>query len=138
MSELVRFSVSIEKPLYDRMNQVLRKSGYRNRSEFIRDLVRGRLVDEEWKEGQEALGTITLIYDHHKRTLSDRLTDLQHHYHKDILVATHIHLDEHLCAEAILVRGRAKTVEEIANTLRKEKGVLHASLAIGSTGKQLG
>jgi CopG family nickel-responsive transcriptional regulator len=137
MSELVRFSVSIEKSLYERMGRVLKKSGYGNRSEFIRDLVRGCLVDEEWKDNQEALGTITLIYDHHKRMLSDRLTDLQHHYPREILVSTHVHLDRRLCAEAILVKGRARTVEEIANQLRKEKGVLHASLAMGSTGKEL-
>ena len=137
MGELVRFSVSIEKPLYRHMGRLLEKSGYANRSEFIRDLVRERLVSEEWKAGEEALGTITLVYDHHKRQLSERLVELQHHYHEEILASTHVHLDKHMCAEMILVRGRAKKIEDLANRLRRQKGVLHASLSVGSTGKRL-
>ncbi|HUT24632.1 MAG TPA: nickel-responsive transcriptional regulator NikR [Sumerlaeia bacterium] len=137
MSDLIRLSISIERPLYERMQRLIDESGYANRSEFVRDLVRGRLVDEEWRRNEEALGTITLIYDHHKRQLSERLTDLQHRHHREILVSSHVHLDHDLCAEMILVRGRAKKVEELANQLGKEKGVLHTALSIGSTGKRL-
>ncbi len=137
MSELVRFSVSIEKPLYRLMQKLLKKSGYANRSEFIRDLIREHLVEEQWKSNEEALGTITLIFDHHKRELSNRLLDLQHDHHQNILATTHVHLDHDMCVETILVKGRARKVQELANLLRKEKGVLHASLSIGSTGKRL-
>ena len=137
MSELVRFSVSIEKSLYRLMQKLLEKSGYANRSEFIRDLVREHLVEEQWKSNEEAIGTITLIFDHHKRELSNRLLDLQHDHHRNILATTHVHLDHDMCVETVLVKGRAQKVQELANLLRKEKGVLHASLSIGSTGKQL-
>ncbi len=137
MSEVVRFCVSIEKPLYHQMQKLLHKSGYANRSEFIRDLIREHLVKEEWKSNKEALGTITLIYNHHKRQLSERLIDLQHDHHQNILATTHVHLDHDMCAETIMVRGRAQKIEKLANLLRREKGVLHASLSIGSTGRQL-
>ena len=137
MSELVRFSVSIEKSLYRLMQKLLKKSGYANRSEFIRDLIREHLVEEQWKSNEEAIGTITLIFDHHKRELSNRLLDLQHDHHRNILATTHVHLDHDMCVETVLVKGRAQKVQELANLLRKEKGVLHASLSIGSTGKQL-
>ena len=137
MSELVRFSVSIEKSLYRLMQKLLEKSGYANRSEFIRDLVREHLVEEQWKSNEEAIGTITLIFDHHKRELSNRLLDLQHDHHQNILATTHVHLDHDMCVETVLVKGRAQKVQELANLLRKEKGVLHASLSIGSTGKRL-
>lgn len=134
MTELARFSISIEKPLYDKMMQLLDHSGAANRSEFIRDLVRARLVDEAWKANEEALGTISMIYDHHQRRLSEKLTDIQHGFHHEILVTSHVHLDHDLCAETILVRGPARRIEELANLLRQQKGVLHAALAIGSTG----
>lgn len=137
MTELIRFSVSIEKPLYRLMHEMLEKSGYANRSEFIRDIIRERFVKEQWKSNEEALGTITLIFDHHKRQLSSRLLNLQHHYHREILATTHVHLDHDLCVETVLVKGRAQKIEELANRLRKEKGVLHASLSISSTGAQL-
>lgn len=137
MTTLVRFSTSIEKPLYKSMERLLRKSGYSNRSEFVRDIIRERLVQEEWKLNEDAVGTITLIFDHHKRQLSERLLELQHDHHKDILASTHVHLDHDRCVETILVKGRAQKIEELANMLRKEKGVLHASLSLGSTGKRL-
>lgn len=137
MSELERLSFSIEKPLLERLEKMVRESRYANRSEFIRDLIRSRLVEQEWESDQEALGTITLIYDHDARHLNERLTDLQHQHHTAILATTHIHLDQHLCAEMIMVRGRAGEIKGIADLLRQQKGVLHAALSMGSTGKKL-
>ena len=137
MPDLVRFSMSIEKPLYAKMQHLIKKGGYANRSEFIRDLIRERLVEKRWKSNEEGLGTITLIFDHHKRELSNRLLKLQHSHHQNILATMHVHLDHDMCAETILVRGRAQKIEELASLMRKEKGVLHASLSIGSTGRHL-
>jgi CopG family nickel-responsive transcriptional regulator len=119
------------------MRELLKKSGYSNRSEFVRDLIRTRLVKEEWKLNEEAIGTITLIFDHHKRQLSEKLLDLQHDHHQNILATTHVHLDHDMCVETILVRGRAQKIEELANLIRAEKGILHVSLSISSTGKKL-
>ena len=136
MSDLVRLSFSIEKTLHDKLENLLRDSGYENRSEFIRDLIRDQLVRLEWDRDQQVVGTITLIYDHHRRMLSEKLTSLQHHHHEAILASTHVHLDPHMCAEVVIVRGRAGEVKHIADELRQQKGVLHAGLSIGSTGEQ--
>jgi CopG family nickel-responsive transcriptional regulator len=137
MSDLVRLSFSIEKPLYERLEALVREHQYTNRSEFVRDMIRERLVGREWKKNQEALGTVTLIYNHHFRKLSDKLTELQHRHHKAILASTHVHLDAHLCAEVILIKGRAGVIREIADLLRQQKGVLHATLSTSSTGAHL-
>ena len=127
MSDLVRVSLSIEKPLFERLEKLVADSEYRSRSEYVRDLIRSRLVEQEWSSGRTLLGTISLIYDHHARGLSDRLIHQQHH----------LHLDENLCAEMIMVRGRGKDIKALADRLRREKGVLHAKLATGTTGKDL-
>ena len=137
MSELVRVSMSIEKELYEKLEQLVADSGYRNRSEYMRDLIRDQLVDSEWEADREVLGTITLIYDHHQRMLSERLTELQHHHHEAISASTHVHLDRKMCAEVIIVRGPAGAVKHIADELRQQKGVLHAELSVGSTGELL-
>lgn len=137
MSDLMRLSFSIEKPLYRKLESLVRKSGYTNRSEFIRDLVRNRLVEAAWESNEEALGTVTIIYDHHTRELSKRLIKLQHHHHRSVLASTHVHLDRNLCAEMIMVKGRAGDIRNFTEGLRREKGVLHASLAMGSTGRSL-
>jgi CopG family nickel-responsive transcriptional regulator len=137
MPELERVSMSIETPLLRRLERLVRASGYTNRSEFIRDLIRGKLVENEWERDEEAVGTITLLYDHHQRGLSDRLTHLQHDHHSNILATTHVHLDHDLCAEMIMVRGQGKLIRSLADSMRKEKGVLHATLSMNSTGKSL-
>ena len=137
MSDLVRVSLSLEQGLLDKLESLREEAGYANRSEFVRDLIRARLVEAEWEADQEAVGAITLVYDHHARNLSDRLTDLQHDHHDEVLVTTHVHLDEHLCVEVILVKGRAHGIRALANALGKEKGVLHSALSMSSTGSLL-
>ena len=137
MSGVARLSFSIEKPLLERLERLVREGRYANRSEFIRDMIRDRLVQREWKQNEEAVGTVTLIYDHHKRGLTGRLTHLQHHHHHVILASTHVHLDETLCAEVIVVKGRSLDIKKLADLLHQEKGVLHAALSVSSTGKEL-
>ena len=138
MTDLSRFSISIEKGLLERLETLVKKRRYANRSEFVRDLLRERLVEQEWKGNEEVVGTITLVYDHETRELSKRLTRLQHHHHDLVLASTHVHLDEQMCAEMVLTKGPASEIEEMANLLRQQKGVLHASLSLSSTGKKLG
>jgi len=138
MSELQRFSMTIEKALLERLEAMVRKNKYTNRSEFIRDMFRERLVEQEWQRNEEVVGTITLVYDHETRELSKKLTHLQHHHHELVLASTHVHLDEHMCAEMVLLKGKAHDIEEMANLLRQQKGVLHAGLSLNSTGRELG
>ncbi len=137
MSSLVRFSLSMEKALLDRLEKLVAESKYENRSDFIRSMIRDRLVDREWKSNNEVLGTITLVYDHHKRELSNKLTRLQHRHHDMIMATTHVHLDEHICAEMILAKGPAGQVKDMADRLHQQNGVLHVALSLSSTGKQL-
>jgi CopG family nickel-responsive transcriptional regulator len=137
MSDLSRFSISIENSLLERLEQLVSKSKYENRSEFIRDMLRERLVEESWKDDSVVVGTITLIFDHETRELGRKLTQLQHHHHDIVLASTHVHLDRHMCAEMIMCKGRAGEIEEMASLLRQQKGVLHAALSMGATGKEL-
>jgi CopG family transcriptional regulator, nickel-responsive regulator len=137
LADLERLSFSLERPLLERLEKLREGAGYGNRSEFLRDMIRGRLVDRAWELDEEAVGTITLVYDHHARGLNERLTDLQHDHHEVILASTHVHLDHHHCVEVILVRGRAGQIRAIADGLQKQKGVLHGGLSMSSTGKEL-
>ncbi|MBU1219219.1 nickel-responsive transcriptional regulator NikR [Myxococcota bacterium] len=137
MSNLVRCSLSIEKSLFDQLERLVTEAGYENRSEFVRDLIRNHLVREEWEANEEALATITMVYDHETRNLERNLTHMQHDHHDLFLATTHVHLDAHLCAEMIMLKGNANEIRHIASALGKQKGVLHTSLSISSTGKKL-
>jgi len=137
MSEVVRFGVSLERELLVKFDQLIKKKSYPNRSEAIRDLIRENLVKREWTEGKEVAGTITLVFDHHKRELMNTLTDIQHHYHHVIISSQHIHLDHDNCLEIIVVKGRPEETKELTNKLRATKGVKYGALSIATTGKGL-
>lgn len=136
---ITRFGISLENALLERFDSLIRKKSYASRSEAIRDLIRDSLVTEEWEAfaGETVVGTITLVYSHDTRELTDNLTDLQHHYHQSILSAMHIHLDEHNCLEVIVVRGKAKDIKIIADRLIGTRGVKHGKLTVTTTGKHL-
>lgn len=137
MSELIRFGVSLEKGLLERFDQLIREKKYTNRSEAIRDLIRENLVRKEWEDGEEVAGTITLVFNHHKRELLNILTDIQHDFYRLIISSQHIHLDHDNCLEIIVVRGNPKEVRELADKLKATKGVKYGALSIATTGKEI-
>ncbi|HEX9933585.1 MAG TPA: nickel-responsive transcriptional regulator NikR [bacterium] len=138
MNHLVRFGVSMESALLGRFDRFIERHGYSNRSEAVRDLVRDRLVQEEWQSGDaKTVGTITLIYDHAMRELSGKLTDQQHRQHESVISAMHVHLDHHNCLEVLAVHGRAKDIQRLADDLLSLKGVKHGKLVMTTTGMGL-
>jgi len=137
MAGLARFTVSIEKELLDAFDALIRDRGYQNRSEAIRDAIRGRLIEREWEAGDEVAGVITLLYDHHRPGVAETLTELQHHALAHVIASTHVHLDHSNCLECIAVRGEARTIEQLAHRLKSLKGVKHGELTATSTGKRL-
>lgn len=138
MSELSRIGVAIDSDLLEKFDQHIGQRGYTNRSEAFRDLIRDELVERAWEQpDSDVVGSVTLVYDHHVRQLSDRLTDLQHDHHRQILSTLHVHLDHHNCLEVIVVRGKAGEVQKIADALISTKGVKHGRLTITTTGAEL-
>jgi CopG family nickel-responsive transcriptional regulator len=135
MPNLVRFGVSLEKKLLNEFDDLIRAKGYSNRSEAFRDLIRQELVKKEWSCGGEVIGAITLVYDHHKRELVNKLTDIQHDFQGAIISTQHIHLDHDNCLEIIAARGKPDEIKNLADTLRSAKGVKHGALNMSSTGR---
>jgi CopG family nickel-responsive transcriptional regulator len=136
MEKIVRFGVSIDSRLLKQFDKYINQKGYANRSEAIRDLIRSNLVEEEWKVGKgETVGTITIIYNHHKRELTDTLTNIQHKYHASMISTMHVHLDSHNCLEVLVVKGKAMEIKIIADRLIGTKGVIHGKLTMATLGK---
>lgn len=138
MSSLSRFGVSMDDQLLDRFDALVTDRGFVNRSEAIRDLVRSALVDEDWtREDGELVGVITIVFDHHKKDLGDRLTEHQHIHHDVIISSMHVHLDHDNCLEVIVVKGDAATVRALSDALIGSKGVKHGKLVTTTTGQGL-
>jgi len=135
MAHLIRFGVSLDKDLLAKFDSRIRAKSYTNRSEAIRDLIRDGLIKDEWQAGAEVAGAITLIYDHHKRELVNKLMDIQHDFGHMIISSQHVHLDHSNCLEIIAVKGSPKDAQGLADRLKSVKGVKHGTLSMNTTGK---
>ena len=124
MSELVRTALAIERELLEKFDGWMAGHGYGNRSEAVRDLIRGALVAEQWAGGKaKVVAALCIIYDHAERALAQELTNLQHEDHRAILCSQHVHLDRDRCMEAILMRGTAAHLRRIADAILATRGV---------------
>ena len=129
--KIVRFGVSIEPDLLSKFDKMIKKEGYSNRSEAIRDLVRKNLIIEKNKDPDaKAIGTLTMIYDHHSGNLTNKLLDLQHDHHNEILSTTHIHVDHHNCLEVLVLKGKTGNIQKLADNIKALKGIKHGELVI--------
>lgn len=139
MSELVRFSVAMPEDLLMAFDALVARRGImKNRSEVIRDLIRDSLVEEEWDDPDlETVATLTLVFNHHTPDLENKLDDVQHAHHDQIISSMHVHLDADNCLEVIALRGRSADIQEIADSILGIKGVKHGQLSTTTTGKYL-
>jgi len=138
MEKTIRFSISLEMELSKKFDGWLKKNGYENRSEAIRDLIRDKLVEEEWKDdAKEVVAVLNLVYSHDSPELPRVLTDIQHQHHSLVISSTHIHLDKHNCLEVIIMRGQAGVIKKVASELLSLRRVKHGRLMMTTTGSDI-
>jgi CopG family transcriptional regulator, nickel-responsive regulator len=137
MGDLARIGVSLEHDLLKWFDEAISKKNYDNRSEAIRDLIRDQMVAEEIDKNKVVVGTLTVVYDHHRPNLTEKLVEVQHRAGGRVLAATHVHLDHHNCLEVIIMKGRGGELRDLANGILSLRGVKHGQLVVTSTGKDL-
>ncbi|ACG58082.1 putative transcriptional regulator, CopG family [Hydrogenobaculum sp. Y04AAS1] len=131
-AKVERICITIPKELVDFIDKKVEQS-YASRSEFIRDLIREAIVEDEWEdENNELIGVLVIIYDHHKRELTQKLLDIQHNHYINILCTTHIHIDHNNCLETIMIKGPSQTIVETVNIIAGLNGVKFAKLVKAS------
>ncbi len=127
---LKRFGVSLEENLLKALDNFVKKNQFPNRSQAIRFLIKKNLVEEKWEENEDVAGAIVIVYDHHKREVQNKSTDIQHNYHNIIISVQHVHLDHHNCLESILVKGKAAELKALSEKLISIKGIHHGKLVM--------
>ena len=138
MSNITRFGVSLDETLLGEFDALCEKRGYPNRSEAIRDLIRKSLVEEEWQDKDtEVAATLTLIYDHHRSDLAQRITAVQHEEHHMVITTLHVHLDHHNCLEVIVLKGKVEMIRSFAERLTSTKGVVYGNLSLATMANRL-
>jgi CopG family nickel-responsive transcriptional regulator len=128
-TDLVRFGVAMDRPLLEHLD-VLVSERKGTRSEILRDLVRAAVVKAQVAKGVPAFAALTLVYDHHVRDLTERLTEIQHELGDRVRSTMHVHLDHDRCMEVIVMRGRSDELQRVADRLLATRGVKHGGVEI--------
>jgi CopG family nickel-responsive transcriptional regulator len=124
---LVRFGVAMEGTLLEEFDALVEERGG-SRSELLRDLVRAEVTRSRVSSGANAVAALTLVYDHHVRDLTERLTDFQHALGEKVNSALHVHLDHDLCLEVIVMRGPSDELKRAGDKLLATRGVKHGGM----------
>lgn len=131
MSEIVRFSVSLEDDLLAKFDDFCVAGKFATRSEAVRQLVREKLTASAWEgAAAEVAASLTLIYDHHRAKLTDKMIDIQHAHADHVVSTMHVHLNHDLCMELIALRGPAASLQHLAAELSGLKGIHQAQLVV--------
>jgi CopG family transcriptional regulator, nickel-responsive regulator len=128
-TDLVRFGVAMDRPLLEHLDVIVADRGV-TRSEILRDLVRAEVVRAQIARGVPAFAALTLVYDHHVRDLTEKLTEVQHELGDRVRSTLHVHLDHDRCLEVIILRGRSDELQRVAEKLLATRGVKHGGIEI--------
>jgi CopG family nickel-responsive transcriptional regulator len=125
-----RFTISLDEKLASEFDRLIRERGYLNRSEAVRDMLRGKLNTLRLEDQQApfCVASLSYVYNHHERDLAERLTELQHDHHDLVVASTHVHLDHENCLETVMLRGKTDVVRRFADALIAERGVRHGQI----------
>lgn len=140
MSDISRFGVSAEDELLQSFDALIESQGYANRSEALRDLMRDAIIKSKLvmaADAGEALGSLTLVYDHHASDLSEKMAELQHDNYKLVISALHFHISHDDCMEVIILRGPVRQIRALASGLLSLRGVKHGELFVTVPGHQI-
>jgi CopG family nickel-responsive transcriptional regulator len=131
---VTRFGVSLEEELLEALDLYVKENKFPNRSQAIRHLIEKNLVEKKWQCNHIVAGAVVLMYDHHKKDVINKLTDVQHDFYDVILSSQHFHLNHNNCLEIIAVKGEAIRLTELADKLISIKGILHGKLVMSQAG----
>ncbi len=137
MSKIERITISVETNLLARFEKFISERGFPTRSEAVKGLMRQALIEQEWEKGADVAGTISIVYDHHKRGTMEKLTGVQHTFGNLILCTQHVHLDHHNCMEVLILRGKAEQIRKLLTRIKAIKGIKHSALMMATTGREL-
>lgn len=125
-----RFTISLDSELAEEFDQLIRDRGYVNRSEAVRDLLRREIALRRFsrEEASYCVATLSYVFDHHERRLSERSASLQHHHGALVIAATQVHLTDADCLESLFLRGPTAEVRSLAERLSAETGIRHSAV----------
>ena len=133
MEKIIRFSVSLPEKLLEELDKKVDAQGYASRSEFTRDLIREKIVKDDWEDdGSDVIGVLTMIYTHHQNELVQKILEIQHDADIKIMCNTHVHVNHENCLETVMVSGKVSKIKDFALKIGGLKGVKFSKLVEAS------
>ena len=133
-----RIGISLEKKLLGQFDRLIRAKGYSNRSEAVRDLIREKLIEQEWTApAGETVAAVFIVYEHETMELSQKLTGIEHEEYHHVVATLHVHMDPENCLEILVLRGPGKEIQRLGERLISMRGVKHGRFIPGTTGQEI-
>ena len=133
-----RIGISLDPKLLAQFDRLIEREGYSNRSEAVRDLIRGKLIEQEWAAPEgETVATVLLVYEHETMELSQKLTRLEHEEYHWVVAGLHVHMDHENCLEIMVLRGPGRKIQKLGERLISTRGVKHGRFVPGTLGSRL-
>jgi CopG family nickel-responsive transcriptional regulator len=127
---VTRFGISIEQELLEALDEYVKEYHFSNRSQAIRQLISKNIVEHKWQCNNRVAGSITMIYDPHKREILNQIASIQEEYYQEILSTQRFMLERDKCIEIVTVKGIAKRLTSLSDSLISIKGMLHGKLSM--------
>ena len=125
-----RVTISMGEPFARELERFMRRRGYLNRSEALRDLARLGLDQASVDDlaADACVATLTYVQDERQVGLTRRLQTAQREHH-DLAVATlGLALDHDHALQVNVLRGPLAAVSRLAKWVMAQRGVRHAHL----------
>jgi len=129
-----RISISLPELLLRELDAMVAGRGFESRSQAIAEMISHQVTAHKRERGDQVMaGTITLLYDHSTPRLQKILADLQHEHIDEVISSLHVHLMHSQTMEVILVQGPAAKLQQIADEMITNRGVISGKLELSAT-----
>lgn len=125
MVALPIISISLTGDLLKKLDAFMASRAYSSRSEAIRDGIRNLLSDFELSRfsARNVTATITVISEHKKHHVDERLMRLRHEHDELVSGNMHVHLGQMYCLEVFITEGEAEKVLNFIGKIRSMRGI---------------
>ena len=127
---VTRFGISIEQELLEALDEYVKENNFSNRSQAIRQLISRNIVEHKWMCNNKVAGSITLIYDPHKREILNQIATIEEEFFAEIMSSQRFMLEKNKCFEIIAVKGIANQLTALSDKLITIKGINHGKLSM--------
>jgi CopG family transcriptional regulator, nickel-responsive regulator len=120
-----RLTISVNKQLALSFDELIKRKGYRNRSEAFRHLLRKTLQQERLPENaaSHCVGCLSYTYNNQKPQPAHRLAELKHRFLNITVSSSLTAVGQSLCMETLILRGPFDEIAAFADAIAAEDEV---------------